>query len=482
MLTATDYYRYLQCPHWPYWERFGDRALRRPLTEVEEQRLADGLDHEDQIVARHYAAFSSVDTPTPAAGAEATLELMRAGVPVIYQGWLLDGERVGRPDILERHPGESVFGSWHYVPVDIKRAHELKKEHIFPILFYCALLERLQGRFPASPAIINRDGERLTIETQKYIAEFTQMTLKLERILSGERPEPVYRKACEDTSPWGQACFALAKEHDDIALLFNVEVAKLEFLRSHNIRTIYQAAELDPAELAGLERGITLRCLQSVARQARSLVNHSVIIKQAWAHHTHGLEIHFDIESHPMTDTDYLYGFWLKVGSTEYPVSFLAEHPEDEESMWKKFLAWLSTLPADYTVYHYATYEATRLQVLATRYGDVDHPGLKLFRSRFIDLKEAAREHAVFPLYFYSLKKICNFLGFQWSSAVKSGSASITAYEQWLTTGDRQILDDIIRYNQDDTRATAFLLNWLNRYARELDVVYQEPYPWLAAA
>lgn len=479
MLTATDFYRYLQCPHWPYWERFGDPMERRPLTEFEEQRLADGLDHEAKVVARMYGGCEEVKMDSETEGVQATLELMKKGAAVIYQGRLSDGEWIGKPDILERHEGESALGNWYYVPVDVKRAHELKKEHIFQLIFYSVLLEKIQRRFPAHPAILNGDGERLEFESSEYMAEFQDVVRKLERIAAGERPEPVYRKTCEDTSPWGKACFRLAKEHDDIALLFNVEMNKLAFLREHGIRTIYDAAEMDPSVLDGQAPGMTLRALQSIQRQARSLVEQCVIIKKPWAHETNGLEIHFDIESHPMTDTDYLYGFWIRDGadSKGESVYFLAERPEDEEKMWKEFMAWLPTLPTEYTVYHYASYEAMRIQVLAKRYGDEESPWLQRFASRFVDLKEVARDHAVYPLYFYSLKNICTFLGFSWTSEVKSGGASIGAYERWLSGHDRSVLEDLVHYNRDDVRATAYLLAWLNRYARQ-ETVYAKPYPW----
>lgn len=482
MLTATDFYRYLQCPHWPYWERFGDPAERRSLTEFEEQRLADGLDHEARVVAKIYGDSTEVSAASPAEGIAATRILMEQGVPVIYQGWLSDGEWLGRPDILERHEGESALGAWYYVPVDVKRAHELKKEHMFQLIMYALLLEKVQQRFPAHPAILNGDGERLEFDPQEYMAEFREVALKLERVVAGERPEPVYRKSCEDTSPWGKACFRLAKEHDDVALLFNVEISKLTFLREHGIRTIYEAADMDPATLEGQAPGMTLRALQSIQRQARSLVDQSVIIKKPWMHETTGTEIHFDIESHPMTDTDYLYGFWIR--DEAYPegksVFFLADTPEEEEKMWKEFLAWLPTLPAEYTVYHYATYEATRIRVLAKRYGDEENPWLLRFADRLFDLKEAAREYGVYPLYFYSLKNICMFLGFAWTSEVKSGGASIGAYERWLSTHDRSVLDDLVQYNRDDVRATAYLLAWLNQYARQ-EGVYPKPYPWQSA-
>ena len=127
-LTATDFYRYIQCPHWPYWELYGDKTDRRPLTAEQEKRMADGLTHEREIVAEQFGEAFTVTTMQED-GAKETLELMRQGVPIIYQGTLMDGDWSGRPDILERINGKSKLGDWYYVPLDVKRSHELKKEH-----------------------------------------------------------------------------------------------------------------------------------------------------------------------------------------------------------------------------------------------------------------------------------------------------------------------------------------------------------------
>ncbi len=477
-LTASDYYRFFQCPHWPYWERFGDRKDRRPLTEAEEERQADGLEHERKIVEQQFGTAETVMAKDAEEGFPLTLALMQKGAPLIYQGWLMDGDWVGKPDVLERRDGESKFGAWYYAPVDIKRAHELKKEHKAQLAFYATLLEHIQGTFPSGAAIVNGDGERLSFDASSFVVEFAELTEQIQRIRAGERPEPVYRKSCVDTSPWGDACFRLASEHNDIALLFNVDVKKLRSLRSCGIRTVDDAAELNPEALEGCAPSLTLRGLESVKRQARSLRDKTVIIREPFKDANVGMEIHFDIESHPPTDVDYLYGFWLRDVTGERPQSFLVERPEDEGKMWRAFLEWLSTLPSEYTVYHYAAYEKTRLQVLAKRYGDEKNPWLERFSARLTDLKEIARQCAVFPLYFYSLKKICGFLGFAWEGDVKGGGESVVAYDRWLREGNRDILNAICQYNGEDVRATAFLLDWLRAYAGEI-TEYAEPYPWV---
>ncbi len=475
-LTATDYYRYVQCPHWPYWERFGKPTDRRPLTEAEEQRMADGLEHEKKIVREAFQDLREVKVMDAEDGMEKTLALMKQGVPAIYQGWLVFEDRVGRPDVLERRRGKSVFGDWYYAPLDIKRAHELKKEHKFQLAFYSELLEKIQEKYPAHAAIINGDGERITFDPSEIAEEYREVTETLERIRAGEMPDPVYRKACHDTSPWGKACERLATRTNDIALLFNVDVRKLKALRSVGIRTVDDAAEMRPEQLEGQSPGLTLRALVAAKRQAQSLRDRLVIIKRPLALVTKGVEIHFDIESHPPTDTDYLYGFYIREGAGHYQ-SFVAERPEEEETMWRAFLAWLPTLPGEYTVYHYANYEVQRLTQLAERYRDTQNPWLQKFQRRMVDLKELTRDHVVFPLHFYSLKQIGKFLGYAWTGEVTSGGQSVSEYDKWLATKQRSVLDGILQYNEEDVRATAVLSDWLSRYATE-ETVYREPYPW----
>ncbi len=473
-LTGSDFYRFFQCPHWPYWERFGDLADRRPLTKEEEQRMSDGLAHERDIVSKQFGTSDDVSEITNVdEGVTRTLELMRAGAAVIYQGWLRDGDWIGRPDLLERQPGKSLFGDWYYVPLDVKRAHELKKEHMCQLSFYAILVERAQGFFPSHPSIINGDGERLSFDAAAFQSEFASIVEQLERIRSGEMPAPVYRKSCKDTSPWGAACLRLAESRRDIALLFNVDVKKLKALRSLGVLTIDDAAIMDIDELEGKIVGLTRNALEAVRRQAESLVRGSVMIRKPFMDPTRGLEIHFDIESYPPEDLDYLFGFWLPDGYK----AFVAENAKEEEHLWKDFLAWIETLPERYTVYHYANYEVTRLSVLAKRYGGDDSASLIRFRNSMVDVKEIVREQVVFPLHFYSLKAIAKFLGFAWEGDVQGGGESILAYERWLNAGDRKVLDAITQYNREDVQATAHVLIWLRKYAKEIQN-FTKPFPW----
>jgi uncharacterized protein len=480
-LTASDFYRFLQCPHWPYYDRFAtpeERKLERQISSFEERRFENGVAHEQEVVAKLFEGRPIVEVETtkdPNIAFQETLKLMQEGVPLIYQGTLLHEDWAGRPDLLERQEGESQFGNWFYAPVDVKSAHHLEKYHKLQLTFYATLLERIQARFPAEPAIINRDGERIPFNAGEFILEFEGFVTELNRIRAGEKPDPVLRKTCYETGTWGVLCERYAKETNDIALLFNVNIEKLKSLRGLGIRTVDDAAEMDPTAFDGQAKGLRLHGLEVMKRQAQSLRTKEVIIREAVQLHEAPLEIHFDIESDPPNDRDYLYGILIRKPEGDDYKAFVASTLEDEEGMWRTFLRWMETLPTDYVVYHFAPYELTRLAILEGRYGG--SPWLDHFRARMVDLKEIVTHSITFPLYFYGLKYIAKFLGFSWRGDVANGGQSIDVFERFLETRDLLLLDSLLVYNEDDVRATAYLKDWLVGYAKEI-TSYGAPYPW----
>jgi uncharacterized protein len=58
-------------------------------------------------------------------------------------------------------------------------------------------------------------------------------------------------------------------------------------------------------------------------------------------------------------------------------------------------------------------------------------------------------------------------LGFEWRGNSANGAQCICWYNQWLETGDRAYLDTIVRYNEDDCRATYVAKAWLADFLDE---------------
>ena len=131
--------------------------------------------------------------------------------------------------------------------------------------------------------------------------------------------------------------------------------------------------------------------------------------------------------------------------------------------MWIDFLSWLRYLPLRVQSLSLCALRENALKKLSEKYKNSDE--LHRFQELLIDLKKSVDKSVIFPLYFYSIKDIAksSFVNFKWRHAKAGGGQSIFWYEQWLETKDRQTLQDIIDYNEDDVRATEHLHLWINQ-------------------
>jgi uncharacterized protein len=110
-------------------------------------------------------------------------------------------------------------------------------------------------------------------------------------------------------------------------------------------------------------------------------------------------------------------------------------------------------------VYHFGTFEKARLAALEARYGG--SAALRSFRERLIDLNEIVKDKVTLPLYFYGIKDIGRYIGFEREGTISGGGESVAVYEKWIETGDRKLMDDILEYNKEDVIATRELKDWL---------------------
>ncbi len=478
LLTDIDIARAFVCPHWPYWERFGDPALKHEKDEASSHDLFEHLWMERELISKLAPDALWIEGASTDERSSHTLDAMRLGIEAIAHPTLTSARGSGSPSLLLRTEGASSFGPWAYAPIDIRRALTLRKDEVFRLSFYGELLRDIQGVYPAFLRVMNRDGETFQADAEAYADEYRDFMVKLERTITGECPLPVYRKGCEDTSPWGKACKALAAERDDIALLFSVTQKQLQSLRSQGIETVHQMAEIDPIQLDGAAPGLTLRSLLRLQRQARSLIDQSVLVRDPWFEPAHTTDVFFDIESHPGTDQDYLYGFLVRPQHGE--ATWHALHTLDgssEEALWQAFLSFIEALPPDYRVYHYGEYEFTRITTLAARYQTVNNPWLMQFLDRLVDVKELVRESLVLPLFFYSLKTVGSFFGYHWRETIRHGRDSVREYETWLAENNPEIAARLVSYNEDDVRGTAHIVDWARQWAMS-EAIYTAPYPW----
>jgi len=475
--TPSLFFKYSTCPHWIWHDYFGDPTKKGEVPALYEKLLEQGVLHEEEYVKN--LTFTEVEEVDSEKAFNITLDLMSKGVDLIYQGviqYSVDGVVYrGRPDLLEKQRRSSKFGDYHYVPIDIKSSKDIKPEQWMQLVLYAKILDELQGVFPETVAIINRDHERIPfiIESKHREKTFARIGDILD-VIKGVKPPLKLTSTCKN-SPWYNQCVSDAEQANDIALLYRLDSRALSALREAGIKTISDAANMRITELPKIPYA-SPSTLERIKLQAQSLIDKQLKWMVVPELPDTSLKIYFDIEGDPLLEIQYLWGFWItgdsegkyaKVGDVrkfddgKYYVYFLAEQLEDESIMWKKFLQWLELLPNDdLTVFHYHHYEVDQCRALEKNYGGSD--ALHIFMQHFVDLSPVVIQSVIFPLYFYSIKDIAKspFLNFKWRHAKAGGAQSIFWYEQWLETHDRKILSDIIDYNEDDVRATEHLYHW----------------------
>jgi uncharacterized protein len=464
-ISPSLFFQYAKSPHWIWYDIHGDKSMKAELPELTKRLIEGGVLHEEEYVKGLNKI--SIDKALSEEEAERqTLEFMRAGEELIYQGVISyiegDVKFKGRPDLLKKCKGSSSFGDYYYMPVEIKNSTKCDKaEYKKQLMLYSIILNMIQGYMPMTAGFINKNKVEVPCELTEKIQKSTNNTIgEILKILRGAEPSLKISSVCKE-SPWFDVLFKDAKTRSDIALIYNVRADSLEDLRALGVKTISDMAACDIETLPKI-KGASADTLKRAQQQAVALINGKIAkisdpdILEAKT------KIYFDIEGDPFLGIQYLFGFLIIKENSE-PVFryFVAENPNNEGDMWAEFLSWLNAENfQDFKVYHYASYEKTYLGKLSEKYGSCQQ--LSRFVENLVDLSTIVTRSFVFPIYFYSIKDIAKHLDFKWQHAKAGGAQSIFWYEKWLETGDRGILQDIINYNEDDVRATEFLHNWLS--------------------
>ncbi|RMH08790.1 MAG: TM0106 family RecB-like putative nuclease [Nitrospirae bacterium] len=468
-VTANDLYNLIKCPHRVYLDAHGNPAEKGEVGPFVTLLWERGLQTEREYVASLSAEHLIEDLSDLAAGQAfpETIRAMQAGAPVIYQGCLIDGPFVGRPDLLVKHEeGTSSFGPYLYEPIDIKagrgwepgegRTARFKAHYAVQIMFYRMLLERIQGSLPPMARIVNVDNQLETFDPSSFEDTFQRALSQAQRLVAGEEcSEPVLGSQCF-LCAWVQHCQRWVKDHDDPTGLFSIGRQKFR-LKEVGLRTIHDIAQMDITTYLRPEKKIprmSEKTLRRMKLRANVVLSGEPLIRPGYTFPQTEREIYFDIEDDPTRGVTYLFGLLIveKHGPPRYTY-FLARHPKEEEAAVRAFWAFLAE-GRDETYYVYSHKERSTLKQLRDRYG-LDPALFDRYVSREFDLySKLIVEYSDWPTFSYSLKHIAKRIGFYWRDPDPSGAHSIAWYNTYLEDpANEDALQRILLYNEDDCRA-----------------------------
>ncbi len=485
-ITDDLLFDYQRCNRRAFLDLYGDPEQRDPPTDYLIKLRQDSVSHHlavlgDRPVERpNYARY---DWTT---GAAATLQLMRQGVERISQGVLMadigDGlTLVSSPDLLIRQPGYSELGDWLYVPMEIRLGKRPKLDYQVIAAYHAYVLAQVQGAWSENAWLYLRQRGAYEVDLVELLPRMEEVLQGcIETVRSPQEPEVFIAHNRCDLCHWFSHCYQLAQERNHLSLLPGVTPSRYVYLHNLGLTTLEALATADPRKLEDLP-GFGAQVAHKLIRQAQStlhnrpLGNHvlpgygSLLPLHQQDLPTAPVELYFDIEAAPEQNLVYLHGVLVvdrEAQTTEFH-PLLAEGNHEEQHIWEVFLDLVWRYPTA-PIFHFCPYEVQTVKRLAEQY---DTPATRVLPllDRFVDLHERVTRLATLPVESYALKSIARWLGFHWRDPDANGAQSIYWYAQWLEKGDRTFLEAIVRYNEDDCRATHRVKDWLVEFVREME-------------
>jgi uncharacterized protein len=436
-----------------------------------ESLLAEGLDVVE-IRTRHGLNGTS-------RSAADTREAMRRGADVIYQAVLVADDWLGHVDFLRRVEAESCLGPWSYEAVDTKLARHTKPSFVVQLALYSDLLAQVQGSAPDGFEIVLGSGCRERLRCRDFDSYVRRLRARFLRHLADSTepyPEPVeHCPLCR----WVTACDAQRAHDDHLSLVAGMrrdQIAKLGF---HGVDTVAALGGLlePPASLRiGDETFVRIRA--QAALQTRERADGKPLYELLPPQADRGFallpepsehDVFFDMEGDPYYEghgLEYLFGAEYHDGDDWRFKSFWGRSRHEERHAFERFVDWALERwrgHPDLHIYHYAQYEPTALKRLAGQHGTREIEVDELLRHGvLVDLYAVVRHAVRISRPSYSIKEMEAFYrGHKRDTEVGEGGQSIEVFEEWLATGDQQLLDSIQEYNADDCRSTRELRDWL---------------------
>jgi uncharacterized protein len=443
----------------------------------------DSADHRAYVL-EDYDGYVRPDYPRGdwRRGAQATATLMAAGADYIVGGVLIDGVKPGVylvscPDILIKQGGWSLWGDWQYAPVDIKLGKKPKLDYQIVATFHTYVLAHTQGNWPHESWLALREGRYHSVDLDQQLPKFADVLQTCLTDLQQDTPPEVFiaHSRC-DLCHWFSQCYQAARDTSHLSLLPGVTPARYGHLKAQNLLTLADLAQARPMQLAYLP-GFGETVAEKLVHQAQATLYNQAIARtppgtESFILSPHDLpsaevELYFDIEAAPDVDVIYLHGVLVvdHRRQTEQFHALLAESAHQEQTAWEEFLHLVLRYPQA-PIYHFCPYEAQTARKLTHHYNCLPPDELQRLLTRFVDIHWCVTEAVTLPVESYALKHIARWMGFEWRDSDANGAQSICWYNEWLTTGDRAYLDAILRYNEDDCRATYHVKHWLTEFAK----------------
>jgi predicted RecB family nuclease len=464
-ITADILESGLQCRYKSYLQLLGEQGLPSEYERLlRETRARVRLTAMDKLLTRSGASESLRNlTVTPA--------VLKCGAPLVLDATVEDERLALRFDALQRAPGWSDLGDFHYIPVLFHEAERPSHVARSLLALYGVILSTLQGRAPAYGLLIHGQGcEVKRIPLSSQTGQARRVLEDLMALQPGTPPRLMLNSHCP-LCEFRQRCQAETLAKDDLSLLRGLSAKEIT---KYNKRGIFTVTQLSCTFRPQKRRKTSPHKppLHQAALQALAIRDQKIYVHGTPQLPVCATRIYFDLEGDPDRRFVYLLGMVVQAGAVEERYTFWADTPAEESRLYQQFLEMVARYP-DSWLYTYGSYEAAFLRRMGK---DAACPTLDgQLLSRVVNVLSLIYAHVYFPTYSNSLKDIGRYLGCRWTAVEASGLQSIVWRRQWEATGMAAFKDTLTMYNMEDCLALRTVTEFLYTICPSLPAAGEVP-------
>jgi len=417
---------------------------------------------------------------------EATKDAIKKGFKLIYKAFFIDKDFRGECDFLIRLEKKSDLGEYSYEVYDTKITKNLRSKHVLQITGYSFLLSKVQGLMPLKMYLIDGSNKIHDYKVSEFIDYFLYSKENFEKFIPFAKKENLYPEKCSfcPLCPWLDECEKIWINDNYINQTCGIISSQVQKLKKEKIKTITDLAKIKPSDI---ESKINLSTKIKLVNQAKlqelkRLTNEikTVFLSPELNKGFYKIpepnegDLFYDIEGFPQSENrpfEYLHGvYFLNKGKKEFKKFVIKKYDISEEKrifieLINFFKEHFEKYPDAY-LYHYNSYEKRALKNLSISYSSVFPEGQNFIDSllrqeKFIDLYLVVSQCMQTTEKDLSLKTIEIFYRKQRSSTVKTADDSIKLFDNWCSTYEPGLMQEIINYNEEDCVSTYDLREFL---------------------
>lgn len=429
------------------------------LNRYENLKVRTDRNNRDHWIREHFPGVEFIRAENDTDRFLGTLRAMAEGKAAIANAalWNLPKNVYGSINLLQRiDDGASVFGPYYYRIVQFKRAHDLKEHYALQVSLLNHILSEVQ-QFTPRYTRVELKGKTTNVDYLDHEERLTRELAYFRLIRDGKAKPEAHKPPKAASAPWRVYANKVVAESKDLQMLPALSAEMRQCLK------IYGLKNTDDVAHAGLE---VMRSLleepyatDAYYNSVAYLYNKPVLREEGhFPPPVKKRNLYFDFEATETFTKDnvsfvYLIGIWDK--EEDKYVSFVAKTPEEEIKIFEQFYDYIKD-PENTVLYHWTEYEAKKMRKLAQE-NKHDEQKLNLLVSLCYDLKVAAQKAFYLPAPSFSLKAAAPAFGFNWRQDDCGAMDSMVYFTNWLKTGNDDLLNKVLMYNEDDCKAMLYL-------------------------